>query len=107
MTAPATPRKRAFHSMRLEECGVSGLGAIQCRFAVAAHHDIKNEIVAVFVGIDPERADLEGLLRLGWIFEGKTQKGSVAVCAFARRQVSDLRSRFPGEPARIVQTREI
>ena len=86
MTAPATPRKRAFHSMRLEECGVNGVGAIQGRFAVAAHHDIKNEIVAVFVGIDPERADLERLLRLGRIFEGKAQKGRLAVCALDRRQ---------------------
>jgi hypothetical protein len=64
--------------MRLEECGVSGVRAIQGRFAVGAHHDIKNEIVAVFVGIDPERADLESLLRLGRIFEGKAQKGGLA-----------------------------
>jgi len=87
--------------MGLEERGVSGVGAIQCRFAVAAHHDIKNESVAVFVGIDPERADLEGLLRLARIFEGKAQKGGLAVGALDGRQVGDLRPRISGEPARI------
>ena len=87
MTAPATPRKLALHSMRLEECGVSGVGAIQRRFAVAAHHDIKNEIVAVFIGIDPKRADLEALLRLARIFEGKAQERGLA-CLRARQSAA-------------------
>ena len=66
-------------SMSLEERDVSGVGAIQGRLAVAGHHDIKDEIVAVFIGIHPERADLERLLRLTRIFEGKAQEGGLAI----------------------------
>src|SRR5271167_1979512 len=87
------------HSMRLEERGVSGVGAIQCRLAVAAHHHVEHEIVAVFIGIHPERADLETLLRLAGIFEDKAQEGGLAVCALDRRQLADLRSRIGGEQA--------
>jgi hypothetical protein len=64
--------------MGLEERDVSGVGAIQGRLAVAGHHDIKDEVVAVFIGIHPERAELERLLRLTRIFEGKAQEGGTA-----------------------------
>jgi hypothetical protein len=95
------------HSTCLEERGVGGVGAIQCRLAIAGHHDIKNEIVAVFVGIHPERADFIGLLRLSWIFKGKAQEGGLAVCALDCRQFADLCCRVGGESARIAQAREI
>ncbi len=91
-------------SMRLQKRGVSGVGAIQGRLAVAAH-DIKHEIVAVFVGIDPERADLERLLRLAPIFKGKAQEGGLAVFALDRRQVGNFRPRIGGKPARIACAR--
>ena len=65
MTAVPIPRKRGFcHSMRFEERHVSCIGAIERLLAAAAHHHVENELVAVFIGIDAERADLVGLLRL-------------------------------------------
>jgi hypothetical protein len=93
--------------MRLEECRVSGVGAIQCRLAVAGHHHVKNEIVAIFVGIHPECTDLVCLLCLAWIFEGKAQEGGLAVCALDNRQLADFRRRIGGDPARIACACEV
>ena len=81
--------------MRLEERGVSGVGALQRRLGIPGHHHIEHKVVAILVGIHTERANFVRLLRLGGVIEGKAQEGGLAVCALDRRQVADLRRR-PG-----------
>ena len=92
MTAGPIPRKRGFcYSMRFEERHVSRIGAIERLLAAAAHHHVENELVAVFIGIDAERADLVGLLRLVWIIEGEANKRRLTVAAFDGGELGDLR----------------
>src|SRR4029077_15747906 len=108
MTAGRSRRKRGFRSsMRLEKGHVSRIGALQRLLAAAAHHHVENELVTVFVGIDAERADLIGLLRLVGIFKGEANERRLAIAAFDRTELGDLRLGIRRHPARIADAREL
>src|SRR6266700_1674972 len=108
MTAGPSWRKRGFcRSMRFEERHVSRIGAIERLLATAAYHHVENELVAVFIGIDAERADLISLLRLVRIIEGEANERRLAVAAFDGGELGDLRLGIRRHPARVADAREV
>src|SRR5438874_11780740 len=108
MTAGRSRRKRGLrYSMRLEKGHVSRIGTLQRLLAAAAHHHVEHELVAVFVGIDTERADLIGLLRLVRIVEGKANERRLAVAAFDWIELGNFRLGIRRYPTRVADAREL